>query len=245
VRHVAPTGPRHLSRWGWLVAVSASLVLGGGLLLSVWWLLSSERRVSTYAVRGALNAIALDLGPASADVVGAGARESVEVQRTDSFAFGRRALADRDVVAGVLRLRSRCPRTVLGTCSVRYRLSVPDNLPVTVRTSSGDVRFSSYRGSARIDTQTGNIAVGGYCGFALQARAETGNVQASASCAPERMELRSRTGDVHAIVPAGRYRVDADSDGGDRRVEGLIAADDAPFQIQALSSAGDVEVETR
>ena len=49
---------------------------------------------------------------------------------------------------------------------------------------------------------------------------------------------------MKAVGPAGRYRVDADTDGGDRRVVGLAAADDAPFQIQALSGTGDVDVET-
>ena len=44
--------------------------------------------------------------------------------------------------------------------------------------------------------------------------------------------------------PAGRYRVDADTDSGSRRVVGLTPAEDAPFQIQALSTAGDVDVET-
>jgi DUF4097 and DUF4098 domain-containing protein YvlB len=167
------------------------------------------------------------------------------VRRTDEFSFGRRARAQRDVTGGVLRLRSRCPATVLSSCSASYRVTVPDNIPVTVRTSSGDVRFNAYRGSAEIATTTGDIDVGGYCGFLLQARAESGDVQASASCAPERLVLRSRSGDVRAVVPAGRYRVDADTDGGTRRVIGLTAAEDAPFQIQALSSAGDVDVETR
>jgi len=133
---------------------------------------------------------------------------------------------------------------VLGACRAAYRLTIPDNVPVTVRTSSGDVRFTGYQGSAQIDTGTGDIAVGGYCGFLLRARADAGDVSASASCATERMELRSRTGDVRAVVPPGRYRVDADTDTGDSKVRGLTAAEDAPFVIQALSSAGDVAVET-
>ena len=45
----------------------------------------------------------------------------------------------------------------------------------------------------------------------------------------------------HAVVPPGRYRVDAETDEGGASVRGLTA-DDAPFQIQALSSAGDVRV---
>ena len=125
------------------------------------------------------------------------------------------------------------------------RVRVPDNIPVTVRTSSGDVRFNAYRGSASIATSTGDISVGGYCGFLLQARADSGDVLASTSCSPERLVLRSRSGDVRAVVPAGRYRVDADTDTGRARVVGLTAAEDAPFQIQALSTAGDVDVETQ
>jgi hypothetical protein len=227
---------RRPSPWALLVAGSAVVVLGCALALGAWWLQSSEKRIATYSVRGAVSRITLDLGGADATVVGGGSARGVRVQRTDEFSFGRRARADRDVAGGVLRLRSRCPAS--------YRVSVPDNIPVTVRTNSGDVRFSAYRGSASIATTTGNITVGGYCGFLLQARAESGDVRASTSCSPERLVLRSRSGDVRAVVPAGRYRVDADTDGGSRRVAGLTPAEDAPFQIQALSSAGDVDVET-
>ena len=241
---VHPAPHRRLSPWALLVAGSAVIVLGCALVLGVWWLQSSEKQVATYAVRGAVSQITLDLAGADAVVVGAGSARAVQVQRTDQFSFGRRPRADRAVAGGVLRLRSRCPVTVLASCTASYRVRVPDNIPVTVRTSSGDVRFSAYRGSASIATTTGDISVGGYCGFLLQARAETGNVRASASCSPERLVLRSRSGDVRAIVPAGRYRVDADTDGGSRRVVGLTPAEDAPFQIQALSSAGDVDVET-
>jgi hypothetical protein len=223
---------------------SAVIVAGGALVLGAWWLATSEKQIATYSVRGAVNRVSLDLGGANAVVVGGGSGRAVLVRRTDEFSFGRRAQARRDVSDGVLRLRSRCPDTVLASCSASYQVRVPDNIPVTVRTSSGDVRFSAYRGSADIATGTGNISVGGYCGFLLEARAESGNVRASASCSPERLVLRSRSGDVRAIVPAGRYRVDADSDGGTRKVAGLTPAEDAPFQIQALSGAGDVDVET-
>jgi hypothetical protein len=228
-----------------MVAVSAALVLGSALALGGWWLASSERQIATYSVQGSLSSISLDLAGADAVIMGGGSRQAVDVRRTDSFAFGRRAEAQRQLSGGVLRLRSRCADMVLGACSATYQVTVPDNIPVNVRTTTGDVRFNAYRGSARIDTGTGNIDVASYCGFALQARAETGTVRASASCALERMELRSRTGDVHATVPPGRYRLDADSDGGSSHVSGVTPADDAPFQIQALSSAGDVDVETR
>jgi hypothetical protein len=239
----APTQRRRASAWAWLVAVSACLVVGSFLTLAVWWLLSSETSVASYSVRGSVSGIDLDLAGADALIVGGGDRAAVEVRRTDEFAFGRRALSERRAQSGVLAIRSRCPRTVMAACSSSYRLTVPDNVQVTVRTTSGNVRFTDYRGSAQVDTGSGNIAVTGFCGFLLRARALAGSVSAEASCALERMELRSRTGDVTAVVPPGRYQVDADSDVGRRTVQGLTSADDAPFQIQALSSAGDVTVE--
>jgi Putative adhesin len=244
-----PTGAtiaarRRPSPWGFVVAGSATLLLVAAAVLGVWWLASRETQIATYSVRGTVSEVMLDLAGASAVVVGGGSAREVEVRRTDEFSFGRQARAERGVTGGVLRLRSRCPVTVLSSCSSSYRVSVPDNVPVTVHSTSGDVRFSAYRGSASIATTTGDIDVAGYCGFRLEARADSGDVRASTSCSPERLVLRSRSGDVRAIVPAGRYRVDADTDGGRRRVEGLAAADDAPFQIQALSGTGNVDVET-
>jgi hypothetical protein len=238
-----PSSRRRPSAWGWLVTVCACLVAGGALTLAIWWLVTAETSVASYSVRGSVNGITLDLGAADAEIVGGGDRPAIEVRRTDEFAFGRRAESLRDATGGELKIASHCPRTVLDVCSARYRLTVPDNVRVTIRTTSGDVRLSSYRGSAQIDTATGDISVSGFCGFALRARAQAGNVSAGASCALERLELRSRTGDVRAVVPAGRYQVDAESDDGSRSVRGVTVAEDAPFQIQALSSAGDVAVE--
>jgi hypothetical protein len=231
------------SVWAMLVAASAVVVIGVALAIAAWWAVSSEQRVTSYSVRGPLEAIALDLGDANAEIVGARDQPVVEVSRTDRYAFGQSAAATRDVSGGVLRLRSRCAPAVLGACSASYRLSVPNNVPITVRTGSGDVRLAGFRGSARIDTRTGDIAATSFCGFLLHARADRGDVTANAACAPERIELRSRTGDVRAVVPPGRYRIDADSDQGNRTLRGLLPVEDAPFEILALSGAGDVEVE--
>jgi hypothetical protein len=224
--------------------VCAGLVAAGALALGIWWLVTAETSVASYAVRGSVDGITLDLGAADAEIVGGGDRPEVQVRRTDEFAFGRRAESTRSTDGGELKIASRCPRSaVLHACSARYRVTVPDNVRVTVRTTSGDVRFSGYRGSASVDTGSGDIAVNGFCGFALRARAQSGNVSAGASCALERLELRSRTGDVRALVPPGRYQVDASTADGSRSVRGVSVAEDAPFQIQVLSSAGDVAVE--
>jgi DUF4097 and DUF4098 domain-containing protein YvlB len=128
---------------------------------------------------------------------------------------------------------------------VHYRVVVPDNVPVTVRTAGGAVRFQGYRGSARVTTRGGDIDIAGFCGFSLQARAESGDIAANAACAPQQLTLRSTHGSVRVSVPRGRYQVEAESAAGRHSVRGLDAAPDAPFAIQALSSTGDVSVEGR
>jgi len=235
-----------LSLWGRLVAVSAVLVVGGAAGMAAWGIASTERRVATYSVRGTINAIQVDLDGGEAEIVG-GSPETpvVRVRRTDRFAFGHDAAVTRGVSGGVLRLGARCPDTVLHACSSSYRLTVPPNIPVSVSSGRGDVHLNGFRGSARIGTSSGDIVVRGYCGFSLQARADTGDLDVAARCSPERLALRSRAGSVRAVVPAGRYRIDADTDGGSRELKGLTSSDDAPFQIQALSGTGDVLVEAR
>jgi hypothetical protein len=233
---------RHASSWGWLVTVSAFAVLTAALAMVVWWAATKEERTGTYAVRGTVNGITLDIGDADLAIVGGGTQAVLQVARTDRFSFGHPAEAERVVSGGTLHLRSRCPAALIGSCSSSYRLRVPDNVPVTVKTTSGNVAATGYRGSARVDTTTGNVSFNGWCGFNLQIRAEEGNVRAAASCSPERLQLRSRRGQVRALVPPGRYRVDAESDDGKHVVRGVSVADDAPFQIQALSTSGDVSV---
>jgi hypothetical protein len=230
------------STWAWLVTGSALIVLLVAATMTVWWALTRERQVATYRVLGSLTAIRLDLGNADAEIVGGRDAPVVDVRRTDHFAFGRPATNARSAAGGVLRIRSRCPDTLFGTCAARYRLTVPNNVPVTIRTGSGDVSLSGFRGSARITTEGGDIAADSYCGFVLQARADGGDIAASASCAPEQLDLRTRSGDIRAVVPPGRYRIDAETSAGTPSVRGLVPAEDAPFQIQALSGTGAIEL---
>jgi hypothetical protein len=211
--------------------------------MGAWWIASSETRVATYRVVGSLSAIELDVGAADVEIVG-GAR-AAEVRRTDDYAFGRRPRESRALTGSVLRIRSRCSDTVVGTCRSAYRITVPDNVQVTAGTSSGRVAISGLNGSARIVTGSGPIAVSAFCGFALSGTSSSGDVRASSDCSPDRLELRSGSGDVRAEVPAGRYQVEAVSDTGAVSVSGVLVADDASFMVEAISATGDVTVEGR
>jgi hypothetical protein len=234
-----------LTPWSRLVAVSAVLVVGGLVLLAAMAIASQRERIVTYPVRGSLDGLSLDLGDADVVIARGGRRPSVEIDRRERFAFGRSARTEKQIDGGVFMLRSRCPRTVLHSCSVSYRVTVPDNVPIDVRTGSGSVRLEGYRGSAKVATGSGDVQISDFCGFALQARAESGTISAMVPCALQQLSLRSTSGAVRVTVPPGRYRLDAETAAGTRNVRGVTDAPDAPFSLQALSSSGDVTVEGR
>jgi hypothetical protein len=229
------------SAWWWLVAACALVLVAAAAAVAIWWVASSETRTGTYRVLGDLAGLKLDLGSADVEIDGGGG--AVEVRRVDRFAFGHPAGERRTVSGGVVTLASRCPDQVLGACRVSYRVTLPDNVPVDVRTSSGNVRMSGVRASVTVSTGSGAITASKFCGHSLRAVSDSGGVSASAECSTEQLELRSRSGDVRAAVPAGRYRIDAQSDSGVERIRGITNADDAPFQVQALSTTGDVTVD--
>jgi hypothetical protein len=227
-----------------LVAASALLLIGVAAVMGVWWAASTTSREGHYRVIGTLSAVELDLGAAPVEITG-GAGGAVDVRRTEHYAYGQPPRVTRGVQGSVLRITSRCPETILGRCRVSFRIAVPDNVLVNVRTSSGDVRIEGLNASARVATGSGAVGIDGFCGFTLVATSSSGDVRGGAECSPDRIELRSGSGDVSAIVPVGRYQVDAHSDHGDARVRNLTVAPDAAFTVQALSSTGDVVVEGR
>jgi len=198
-----PGAARRASPWWWLVGASALVLAGVAAVMGAWWAGSSETRIATYRVIGTLSTVDLDLGAAPVQIAG-GAGGAVEVRRTEDFAFGRPPRETRRVQGGVFKLDSRCPATVLGTCRASYRIAIPDNVQVNIRTSSGRVQIAGLNGSARVSTTSGAIAIDGFCGFTVVATSVSGDVRAGADCSPDRVELRSSSGNVRAVVPRRR-----------------------------------------
>jgi hypothetical protein len=240
-RSEPPAAPASAAAWWWLVTVSVVVLVGVAVTLAIWWAASRETRTTSYRVLGDLSGIRLDLGDADVEIDGGAT--AVEVRRVDRFAFGAPSRENHDVEDGTLTISSRCPDQVLGSCHASYRLAVPDNVPLEIQTRSGSVSLTGVRSSVSVNTGSGPIAASGFCGFQLRAISDSGGVRALAECSADRLELRSRAGDVRAVVPSGRYAIDAQSDSGAVRVRGLTNAPDAPFQIQAMSTSGDVSVE--
>jgi hypothetical protein len=234
-----------LSPWGRVVAISALLVVGGAIALAVGAMASTRPHLITYPVTGTVGGLAFDLADGDIEVVGGGQGDQVQVRRSERYAFGHGPRTTRAVEGSTFRVRSRCPTSLLGPCTVTYRVIVPDNVALDIRTTTGNVSLRGFRGSARIATGAGKVDIAGYCGNSLDARTGAGAINVAAACAPPRMVLRSGSGAIDAAMPPGRYDLDAESTSGRERVRGVQATADAPYVVQVLSASGDVSVDGR
>ncbi|MGI8430198.1 MAG: DUF4097 family beta strand repeat-containing protein [Solirubrobacteraceae bacterium] len=233
---------RRLRGWPAAVVASAVVVAVALLALGVDWLATRHSGITAYAVTRPLTRIELRLSSGTARIVG-DSSSIVQVRRADEFSFGHGASERRSLVDGVLRIFSRCPRIILGSCSASYELAVPESVAVNVQSTSGDVRLTGFRGGAAVQTRSGNVNVDAYCGFTLSAKSVSGNVRVTTACAPERLELRSGSGNATALVPPGRYQIRASSGTGGQRVSGVVSSPTAPFTIDVHSTSGNVAVE--
>jgi hypothetical protein len=225
--------------WNAAVAASAAIFVIVGLAVGIGWLASHHENVSKFYLPGPVRRITLQLSSGDAVVVPSGST-AVEVRRTDDYAFGHRASEHRSYSDGELTVASGCPRIVVGSCSASYEIAAPETATVDVRTTSGKVRLDGFRGSANVRTGSGNVFAAAYCGFGLSAVSGSGDLHVSAACAPQHLQLHTGSGNVVALVPPGRYRIQAT--GGHRRVTGVTSDPNAPFTLDAHSGSGGVTI---
>jgi hypothetical protein len=228
-------------RWQAAVAGSAAIVVLVVLVTGVGWLATLQSKTTSYSFSSPLSRVELALSSGQAVIVGTQS-STLEVRRTDKYSFGHAAREQRSLTDGVLRISSRCPKIVLGSCSASYELVVPETVAVIVRTTDGDVRLTGFRGPATVQTGAGNVYVEAYCGFYLAARTGSGDVQIAAACSPKRLAVQTAAGNATAMVPPGRYRISASSGAGEPHVSGVISAPGAPFTIDMHSRSGSVTI---
>jgi len=231
--------PSRLRGWSAAVALSAAIFIVIALLLAVGWLASRRAHVTTYSFQGTIRHVVLRLSSGDAVIVGSGSG-TVEVRRTDRYAFGHPARERRSFGSGTLTVASSCPRILLGSCSASYEVAVPETATVDVHTTDGNVRLEGFRGSAGVHTGSGSVDAVAYCGFDLSAISRSGDLHVAAACAPQHLQLRTGSGSAVALVPPGRYRIEAS--GARRRVTGVTQDARAPFTLDLHSDSGGVTI---
>ena len=233
---------RRPSPWAWLVTGSAVVVAGlrararqcGG------WR-PAATRIATYSVTGAVNRITLDLGGADATVLGGGVGPGGQVRAPTSSPSAAAPRPAR-VSGGVLRLRSRCP----ATCSRRARRATASGSRQHPRDRAHELGRRTLQRLSRLgehrDEHRRHLGRG-----LLRLPAERGP---RAARPREHVVL---AGAARAALALGRHPGDRPGRPLPRRRRhrhrhaprrGADPAEDAPFQIQALRAAGDVDVET-
>jgi hypothetical protein len=228
-----------LHGWSAAVALSAAVFVLVALLLGIGWLASRSSRTTTYSYPGAIKQVSLQLGSGDATIVGSPSG-AVEVRRTDRYAFGHRAVERRTFTDGGLAVSSACPRILVGSCSASYEVAVPETATVEIRTTSGNVRLEGFRGTANVRTGSGDLDAEAYCGFGISAASGSGDLHVAAACAPQYLQLHTGSGDVVALVPPGRYRIQAG--GAHRRIAGVTRDENAPFSLDLHSGSGTVTI---
>jgi Toastrack DUF4097 len=232
-----------MSARSWQAAVRASAAIVTVLVVSmgIGWIATLDSRTTGYAVSAPLTRVELTVSSGQVLIVGTQS-STVQVRRTDEYSFAHQAREQQSLTGGVLRISSRCPKIVLGSCSASYELAVPETVAINVQTADGDVRLTGFRGTAAVRTGAGNVDVEAYCGFDLAARTGSGDVHIAAACSPEHLDVQTRGGDATALVPPGRYRISASSGAGEPHVRGVISDASAPFTIDVHSGSGSVTI---
>jgi hypothetical protein len=240
------------------IAISVALILGG-----LYWALTgvtegTKTGQDSFQVQGDT----LRIENSSAELeVRAGDGPDIKVERQfERNVFG--SAPKEKYEGGRLELRdSGCGFLSFG-CKTSYILTVPKDVKVAVKSSSGDVTVSGLPsgvdlksssgsievhdvgGSLRLEASSGDIDAQGLTATTVSTQSSSGSVDLDFSEAPQSVEAKASSGDVSIRIPSGdeAYQVDTHTSSGDESANVKIDPN-ATRTIQAKTSSGDVTIE--
>jgi hypothetical protein len=243
-----------------ILAILTCVTLVGG---AAWYLLmflitdteSSSSAIST-SVRNV--ELTIDSGDVEVDVVGQGEKPELHKELTSSLRSPDETIKQE---GDTLHVTTRCGDGV-GKCASDYRLTVPADTLIKVKTSMGDVSVKGVRASAEARTEMGDVRLEHVTGERLVAVSKTGDITvkdakfdiAEATTklgdvgiedigAFKKLTAASKTGDVEVNLPenAGPFDVNADTSIGDRKVT-VDQDSSSGTSVDARTKIGDVTV---
>ena len=240
------------------IAISVALILGG-----LYWALTgltegTKTGEGSYPVQG--DALRIDSSSAEVEVR-AGDGPDVKVERQfERNVFGSDPKEKYD--NGKLELTdSGCGFLSFG-CKTPYIVTVPKDLQVTLKSSSGHVKVSGLTGGADLKSSSGTIEVQDVAGplrlesssgdldgqdlraTSVSTESSSGDVDLDFAVAPQSVDAKASSGDVSIRIPSGpaSYKVETDTSSGDESANVKIDQT-ATRTIKAQTSSGDVTVE--
>jgi DUF4097 and DUF4098 domain-containing protein YvlB len=171
---------------------------------------------------------------------------------------------DRHVHGYTAAIHAGCPG-YLGTasCHVTFRVQVPADTDISVRTGSGqltvegvagavransgsgDVRTRNLAGPVRLQTSSGTVTGTGLRADSVRASTSSGDVTLGFADGPRTVQAGTSSGGVTiAVPPAAAYRVRADTSSGDKVLR-VRTDPQATRTIRAHTASGDITVRYR
>ncbi|MEE6259639.1 DUF4097 family beta strand repeat-containing protein [Plantactinospora sonchi] len=237
--------------------LAAVTVLAGGV--SAWSWLARQTVTERAAYQGTFTELAVELGNGSAEVT-AGPPGQATVEQRLTWSYGRPVVRQQHTDGRLLVTADCGTRPRLPGCAVAYRIAVPPEVVVTVRTGSGTVSVRDVTGSLDLRSRNGDVRVENVAGE-LRLHARSGRVD-GADLHSARVEARSGSGDVAlrfatppttvlaradsgaitiAVPPPDGYNLHASAESGTRTV--TVREDPtAPRRIDAQAGNGNVRV---
>ncbi|HET6986363.1 MAG TPA: DUF4097 family beta strand repeat-containing protein [Kribbella sp.] len=240
------------------IAISVALILGG-----VYWALTgltegTKTSEDSYPVPG--DSLRIDNGSAEVEVR-AGDGSDVKVERQyERNMFG--SDAKEKYHDGKLELSDAGCGFLSFGCKTSYILTVPKDVQVTLKSSSGDVTVSGLTegadlksssgsidvhdvgGSLRLESSSGDLEAQGLTASTVSTESSSGSVDLDFAVAPQSVDSKASSGDVSIRIPSGTesYKLETDTSSGDKSTNVKIDPT-ATRTITAKTSSGDVTIE--
>lgn len=231
------------------LAVGGVVLIGVGVAVAFGWLWPSTAEATAEVTQ---RVDTVDVASDAGDVIIRAADVEATTVR-QLFRYRWDQPGDAYSVQGATLVLGECPDW---GCSVDYEVLVPRGATVTGHVDSGDLTIEGVA-SADVGADSGDIDVrdvagpvtvgldsGSFTGAGLRgdvrAEVKSGDVEVTLA-EPGDVRASADSGDVRLAVPEGDYRVEGDTDSGDRDVQ--IPQDPAAGNVLDLvTDSGDVTV---
>lgn len=186
---------------------------------------------------------------------------TVRAVRTLKGKAGEDGNATWELAGSTLRLRTEC-NGVSVSCAARYTITVPENLPVELRSTNGaissvglpqsqditssnaTVRVEKASGTVRLHVRDGNTEATGISAGSFSADTRNGRLKVVFDKAPRKVKATTTNGNLNVTLPAGdepyRTRVKAENGQANSSVRNTSGAERS---LDVLSRNGSVRVD--
>lgn len=227
-----------------LVAASVLVLVGaGGVLATATG--GAERTSEASSTHPARQDVRLTV-PSGYLRLRTGDVERVEVERIERWTLGA-AQPRMDVKddGEELRIDAGCQVIAISVgadCRIELDVVVPVGTRVTAEVGTGDVDVAGTYDGLVVRVAVGDVRVERACAEVVEVQVVVGAALGGLGCAPSRGVVEVLGGGLRFGIPAGDYRLSAESALGDVSLwPGVVVDDAAPRQLELYAGSGDVE----